>query len=114
MAAERGQPQRPESILVVSLDNLGDVVFASALVAPIRRQFPSARIGLWCKSYASGIGPLIPDLDVTYSADPFWDRSPVEAKGSLRRFLSVALSVGRARFGKAILVLAPWRTAAAV
>ena len=114
MAAEGGQPQRLESILVVSLDNLGDVVFASALVAPIRRQFPSARIGLWCKSYAAGIAPLIPDLDVTYSADPFWDRSPGEARGSLRRFLSVATSVRRARFGKAILAFAPWRTAAAV
>lgn len=114
MAVEGGQPQTPESILVVSLDNLGDVVFASALLPPIRRQFPSARIGLWCKSYTSGLAPLIPELNVTYAADPFWDSAPGTPKGSLLQFLSVAVSVRRARFGKGILAFAPWRTAAAL
>lgn len=114
MAAEEGQPQRRESILVVSLDNLGDLVFVSALLPAIRKQFPSATIGLWCKSYASGLTALIPDLDIVYAADPFWHRSPGRGKGSLWRFIAVAASVRRARFDKAILFSAPWRAAATV
>ena len=114
MAAEEGQPQRRESILLVSLDNLGDLVFASALLPPIRKQFPSAKIGLWCKSYASGLIPLIPDVDVAFAADPFWDRAPTRGRGSVWGFVAVAASVRRARFAKAIVFSAPWRTAAAV
>ena len=114
MAAEEGQPQRRESILVVSLDNLGDLVFVSALLPAIRKQFPSATIGLWCKSYASGLTALIPDLDIVYAADPFWHRSPGRGKGSLWRFIAIAASVRRARFDKAIVFSAPWRAAATV
>jgi ADP-heptose:LPS heptosyltransferase len=114
MAAEEGQPQRRESILVVSLDNLGDLVFVSALLPAIRKQFPSATIGLWCKSYASGLTALIPDLDIAFAADPFWHRSPGKGKGSLWRFIAVAASVRRARFDKAIVVSAQWRAAATI
>jgi ADP-heptose:LPS heptosyltransferase len=114
MAAERGQRERPGSILVVSLDNLGDLVFASALVPALREHFPASRIAVWCKDYASGLAPLMPDVDETYSSDPFWDRAPGAEKGSLREFLSVAAMVRRARFDTAILCFAPWRTAAAV
>jgi ADP-heptose:LPS heptosyltransferase len=114
MAAEDGQRERPKSILVVSLDNLGDLVFASALVAPLRKHFPEAHIAVWCKEYSSGLVPLLPAIDATYSADPFWDRAPGRGKGSARRFLSVAAAVNRARFDTALLCFAPWRTAAAV
>ena len=114
MAAERGQRERPGSILVVSLDNLGDLVFASALVPPLREHFPTSRIAVWCKEYSSGLVPLLPAVDETYSSDPFWDRAPGAEKGSLRGFLSIAAAVRRARFDTAILCFAPWRTAAAV
>lgn len=114
MAAEDGQRERPESILVVALDNLGDLVFASALLPPLREHFPAAHIAVWCKEYSSGLVPLLPAIDATYSADPFWDRAPGRGKGSARRFLSVATAVRRARFDTAILCFAPWRTAAAV
>lgn len=114
MAAEEGQRERPQSILVVSLDNLGDLVFASALLSPLREHFPAAHIAVWCKEYSSGLAPLLPSVDAIYSADPFWDRSPGREKGQVRTFLSVAVSVRRARFDTAILCFAPWRTAAAV
>ena len=113
MAAERGQRERPGSILVVSLDNLGDLVFASALFSPLREHFPGSRIAVWCKEYSSGLIPLL-SVDETYSSDPFWDRAPGANKGSLRRFLSVAVAIRRAQFDMAILCFAPWRTAAAV
>ena len=114
MGAEEGQRERPESILVVSLDNLGDLVFASALLSPLREHFPVAHIAVWCKEYSSGLLPLLAGVDATYSADPFWDRAPGRKKGSARRFLSVAAAVRRARFDTAVLCFAPWRIAAAV
>ena len=114
MAAEDGQRERPQSILVVALDNLGDLVFASALLSPLREQFPAAHIAVWCKEYSSGLAPLLPTVDAVYSADPFWDRAPGRGKGSVRRFLSVAAAVRRAKFDTAILCFAPWRTAAAI
>lgn len=114
MAFREGQRQKNQGILVVSLDNLGDLVFASALVAPIREHFPAARIGLWCKSYSAGLASLIPDVSEVYAADPFWDRSPGTGKGSLSAFVSTFRSVRRARFARAILFSAPWRTSAAV
>lgn len=114
MAEEAGQRRKPERILVVSLDNLGDLVFASALVPPIRERLPSAHIAVWCKEYAAGLGPLLPAVDSVYHADPFWDRAPGSGKGSFREFLRVAGSLRRERFYAAVLCFAPWRTAAVV
>ena len=114
MAFQEGQPRKSDSILVVSLDNLGDLVFASALLGPLREKFPQARISVWCKAYASGLAPLLPCVDEVYASDPFWDRSPGTAKGSLGSFLSTRTQVKRARFDRAIIFSAPWRTAAAV
>jgi ADP-heptose:LPS heptosyltransferase len=114
VAGEAGQRRKPERILVVSLDNLGDLIFASALLPPLRERFPSAQIAVWCKEYAAGLGPLLPGVDSVYHADPFWDRAPGTGKGSFREFLEVAGSLRRATFDTAILCFAPWRTAAAV
>lgn len=114
MATEGGQRRSPRRVLVVSLDNIGDLVFASALLPPLRERFPSAHIAIWCKEYASGLTPLLPGIDAVYSADPFWDGAPGQGKGSVRRFIQVADSIRRDRFDTAILCFAPWRTAAAV
>lgn len=114
MAFQVGQPEKGDSILVVSLDNLGDLVFASALLGPLRERFPRARIGVWCKAYASGLAPLLPHVNEVHASDPFWDRSPGASKGSISRFLSTRGLVKRARFDRAIIFSASWRAAAAV
>lgn len=114
MAGQTGQRKKPDRLLLVSLDNLGDLVFAAALLPPLREKFPAAHIGVWCKQYAAGLAPLLPAVDSVYSSDPFWDRAPGTEKGSMRRFLEVARSIRRARFDTALLCFAPWRTAAAV
>ncbi|HEU4564738.1 MAG TPA: glycosyltransferase family 9 protein [Gemmatimonadaceae bacterium] len=101
-------------LLVVCLDNLGDLVFASALLPPLRERFPGARITLWCKSYTAEIAPLVPGVDAVVASDPFWDRSPGRGKGPLLPFLGAARALRRERFDAALLAFAPWRTAAAV
>jgi ADP-heptose:LPS heptosyltransferase len=100
-------------ILVVALDNLGDLVFASALVPPIREAFPSAVIGVWCKEYTAPVARLIPSVDQVFAADPLWALSPGQSRPSLGPFVRTMLDVRRARFDAAVLSAAPWRTAAA-
>lgn len=102
------------SLLLVSLDNLGDLVFTSALLPPLRARFPHAHIALWCKTYASGIARMIPGVDCVYASDPFWDRAPGQGKGPLLPFLRTTRDVRRNRHDVAVLARAPWRTAAIV
>lgn len=104
----------PRRILLASLDNLGDLVFSSALSEALRERFPSAEITLWCKSYTAPIGPLLPGVDVVEAAEPFWDRAPGGEHGSTRAFLRSVLRLREHRFDVAVLAAAPWRTAAAV
>ena len=100
-------------ILVVALDNLGDLVFASALVPPIRQAFPSAVIGVWCKEYTAPVARLIPDVAHVFAADPLWAVSPGRPRPALGPFVRSVRDVRRAKFDVAILSAAPWRTAAA-
>ena len=103
----------PERILVVSLDNLGDLVFASLLTRQLRAHFPAAHITLWCKRYTASVAPLLPGVDAIECAEPFWDRAPGGRKGSALAFTRSVMRLRRARFDVAILAAAPWRTAAA-
>ena len=47
-------------ILLVALDNLGDLVFASALTPPLHAGFPDAIIDVWAKEYTADVARLIP------------------------------------------------------
>jgi heptosyltransferase-2 len=101
-------------ILVASLDNLGDLVFASALTPLLRERFPDAEITLWCKRYTAPIAELLPGVDRVESAEPFWDRAPGGRRGGVLEFVRSVLRLRRRRFDLAVLAAAPWRTAAAV
>ena len=89
-------------ILVVSLDNLGDLVFATSLLQSLRDDFPGGFIGLWCKDYARSIADLISGVDRIHAADPFWDKSPGRGAG---RFSDLYRSVREIRAEKYDLVL---------
>ncbi len=103
-----------ERILLVSLDNIGDTVFASALVPPLRAHFPTARLAVWTKAYAAEIGALIPTASDVFASDPFWDRTPGRGKGGLAPFARAVGAVRSDHFDLAIAASAPWRTAAAL
>lgn len=104
----------PRRILVVSLDNLGDLVFASALVPPLRAAFPSATIDVWCKQYTAPVASLIPHVANVVAADPFWAVAPHLKRPSMVRFIRSVADVRRNRYDVAVLSEAPWRVAAAV
>lgn len=103
-----------DRILVVSLDNLGDTVWAGSLVRALRTAYPTSRLGLWCKEYAQAAARLIPGLDRVHAADPFWEPSPGHPAGSMRRFLAVIRELRRTQYEIAILVNTRWKVAAAV
>ena len=105
---------RADRILIVSLDNLGDLVFASALAPPLRARFPAATLSVWSKAYTADVAALIPGVSAVVAADPFWDKAPGRGKGSFREFVRAARQVRRGAYDVAILAAAPWRTAAAV
>src|ERR671930_6470 len=103
-----------DRILLVSLDNLGDMVFASALAPPLRERFPRMKLDVWCKEYTADIAKLVPHVSDVIASDPFWDRAPGRGKGARRPFLRAVRFVRSRRYDVAVLAAAPWRTAAAV
>jgi ADP-heptose:LPS heptosyltransferase len=103
-----------QRILIVALDNLGDLVFASALAPPLHAAFPTATIDVWCKDYTAPIAPLIPFVNDVIAADPFWAVPPHRARPPMQPFLRSVAAVRRRHYDIAILTGAPWRTAAAV
>jgi ADP-heptose:LPS heptosyltransferase len=104
----------PSRILLVSLDNVGDLVFASALAPALRERFPSAPLDVWCKAYAADVGRLVPGVSRVVASDPFWDRAPGGAKGKLRPFVHALREIRRAHYDLAVLASSHWRVAAAL
>ncbi|MDB4878045.1 MAG: ADP-heptose--lipooligosaccharide heptosyltransferase [Gemmatimonadetes bacterium] len=104
----------PERILLVALDNLGDLVFTSALTPALREAFPNATIDVWCRAYTAPVAALIPHVTTVIAADPFWAVQRHIDPPSTRAFLRSARQVRANRYDLAVLSEAPWRTAAAV
>ena len=96
-----------DRILLVSLDNLGDVVFASALAPPLRERFPRAKLDIWCKEYTADVARLVPHVSEVIASDPFWDRAPGRPKGSRRPFLRAVRLVRSRRYNVAMIAAAP-------
>jgi len=104
----------PARILLVALDNLGDLVFASALTPPLRAAYPNAVIDVWCRAYTAPVAALLPNVSSVIAADPFWSAAANRPRPRILPFLRAMAAVRRGRFDVAVLSEAPWRTAAAV
>ncbi|HEY7393473.1 MAG TPA: glycosyltransferase family 9 protein [Gemmatimonadaceae bacterium] len=104
----------PRRILLVALDNLGDLVFASALTPPLHRAFPDATIDVWSKQYTADVAALIPHVGDVIAADPFWAVPYYMPKRpSVLPFVRSIADVRRRHYDLAVLSEAPWRVAAA-
>lgn len=104
----------PSRILLVSLDNIGDLVFASSLALALRERFAAATLDVWCKEYAADVARLIPGVAHVVASDPFWDRAPGQTKGRLAPFVRAMRDIRRARYDLAVLASSQWRVAAAL
>ena len=114
MLASRRHIPEPSRILLVSLDNVGDLVFASALAPALRERFPSAPLDVWCKAYAADVAHLIPGVSRVIASDPYWDRAPGMSKGSRIAFVRALREISRNRYDLAVLASSPWRVAASL
>ncbi len=106
-----GYPE-PQSILVVVLDNIGDLVFSSVLFRQLRDKWPGARLTVWCKKYTEGVAGLLPGVPRIFAADPVWHGSPGRKKGNWPDFLRVLGALRREDFDLAIIASKPWRASA--
>ncbi len=100
---------RMRKVLLVCLDNLGDLIFTSVLAEALR-QDPDVELSLWCKDYTSRIGHLLPGVQQVFAADPFWDKSPGRKKGSVRIFFRTLRTIRKKKFDTALIPSTCWRT----
>jgi ADP-heptose:LPS heptosyltransferase len=114
LPASRRHIPDPSRILLVSLDNVGDLVFASALAPALRERFPAATLDIWCKAYAADVAHLIPGAGRVIASDPYWDRAPGTSKGSRIAFLRALRDIRRNRYDLAVLASSQWRVAASL
>ncbi len=99
-----------KSILVIVFDNIGDVIFTSAVFETLQA-YPELRVGVWCKSYTEQVARLLPGHPEVFASDPFWDKSPLQGKGRITAFLRMAWKVRRHQFECAIIPNHCWRSA---
>lgn len=59
-------------LLVVRLDNLGDVVLCTPLLRALRRSLPDARITLLASPAGAAAAPLLPDVDEVRTLRALW------------------------------------------
>lgn len=102
----------PKNVLVVVLDNIGDLVFSSVLFHQLREKWPAASLSVWCKKYTEDIARLLPASPRVFAADPVWHRSPGRNKGNWSDFVRVLRVLRREDFSLAIVASRPWRASA--
>jgi len=98
-------------ILVVVLDNLGDTVMATAVLRPLKRVLPSARIGMFVKRYAADLLADHSLIDRLHMADPFWDTSPGQKRGGVGAYLNAVMGIRREGYDAALVLNTEWRRA---
>lgn len=113
-SAARKPLHDPRRILLVALDNLGDLVFASALAPALQNAYPDAVVDIWCKRYTADVARLVPSANDIIAADPFWAVHPQHRRPPMGPFMRSLLEVRRRGYDVAVLSEAPWRAAAAV
>jgi ADP-heptose:LPS heptosyltransferase len=99
-------------ILLLCLDNLGDLVFSSTLVAPLKALYPEASWAVFCKAYAQDIAGAFPVPATIIAADPPWDGAPGRTPGSYRDFVSAITVARRWRPDVVLVATKNWRAAA--
>ncbi|RYZ55044.1 MAG: lipopolysaccharide heptosyltransferase family protein [Proteobacteria bacterium] len=102
-----------KKVLLVCFDNLGDLVFASALARSLSSD-PTIQLSLLCKDYTAKLGYLLPGIEQVFAADPFWDRAPNRKKGKFANFLKCLFTVRDQKFDEAYIVGSNWQSALAM
>jgi ADP-heptose:LPS heptosyltransferase len=99
-------------LLLICLDNIGDLVFTSSLVGPLKAKYPDAKWTILCKDYAADVARSFDvDADVV-AADPWWMKSPGRKAGSMLALVKAVLHCRAQRPEITIVTSVNWRAAA--
>lgn len=108
-------PNPPRRVLVVDLDNMGDLLLATPAIRALRRRFPGASLDALVTSYAAPVLRDNPHVDAILSCGkgvaraPLWERGALAWRLRRRRYdLGVILEAhwGYAGFAELLLALA--------
>jgi ADP-heptose:LPS heptosyltransferase len=99
-------------ILLLCLDNLGDLVFSSSLVTLLSKTHEDASWAIFCKDYAEDIAHAFPSPAKVIAADPPWDGSPGAGKGSYLKFFRALRRARQWRPDVILVASKNWRAAA--
>jgi ADP-heptose:LPS heptosyltransferase len=119
-AALAVQAHPPQRVLVVDLDNLGDLLLATPAIRALRHRFPEATLDALVTAYAAPAvlgNPYVDEIltcDKSVAAGPIWRRARLAWRLRRRRYdLGVILEAhwGYAGFAELLLAAAgiPWR-----
>lgn len=98
-------------ILIIDLDNMGDVVMASFLPRALKELYPDSYIGVLVKEYSQDIlrnNPLVNELIIF---NPPWLGDLLDKRFSWKQTRALIQKLKLARFDLAIVVNSDWRKA---
>jgi len=95
----RETSRKADRILVVRTDHVGDVIFATAVFAPLRRAFPASEIDLMAPGWAMGVLKGNPHISNIIRFDPPWfDRNSSGLKAGIRGFFELVSMLKKGRY----------------
>jgi ADP-heptose:LPS heptosyltransferase len=96
---KRRTKEKTDRILVIRTDHVGDVIFATSVLPPLRRAFPSAEIDFMVPSWAMGILKRDPHVNNIIQFDPPWfDRNKKGLIEGLKVFFNMAGTLKKGRY----------------
>ncbi|GAD80545.1 glycosyltransferase family 9 protein [Vibrio ezurae] len=95
-------------VLLISLDNIGDVVFTSLLSKEIKEKHPNSKVDFLCKSYTETVVTMIPSIDSIYKVKPYWARNKND-KGSFIDFVKMFMALRKNDYDVVINTSKSWR-----
>lgn len=102
------------NVLIVCLDNIGDLIWAGALATHLKEADSTRSVGLWCKQYTAEVAAFMPNVDRVHACDPFWESSPGRPDGTFSQFKQVVSEIRTVSYDAAMVVNTRWKVCAAV